>query len=386
MDPRSKKNFFSKKLTSHLHCYLDETGNTGLNHFDENQSHFMLGCAVTSANLDKNSLKDFSEIHKIINTNEIHANELGSRKLSEIDKHLIDIITKNNVRFIFIDIEKLHHISMMMFHHFYDPGINPAATNPNLVFKIQRLTLAYNFSLFVELQDKKDFWTSVKNKDISIYVESLKRIKARIKVSFIDYRSQELICDVLAYTIQNPKEIFESMNFNEMISPNIASLSILLNGLQTMFLNQNVRIEKFIHDEQKQFGRFLAKQYSIGSRFYLPQGATDSMFDFREKKLLQNTALEFSDSKSSLGLQLIDSALWIYKRYHYGKTDHELSLLIEFIKNRTAILGITYKMHIEELQLLQEDLYSRDINLTSKNIKKGMELMKECENRRWKEV
>ena len=35
-----------------LFIYLDETGNTGLNHFDESQPFFILGAAIAESDLD----------------------------------------------------------------------------------------------------------------------------------------------------------------------------------------------------------------------------------------------------------------------------------------------------------------------------------------------
>lgn len=385
MDPRNKNRFFAPKLTKYL-CYLDETGNTGLNHFDENQSHFMLGCAISKKDIDQSSKNEFNKIHEQIDTSELHANHLGPDKIGELTEYLLRIIKKNDLRFVFIDIEKQHYLSMMMFHQIYDPGLNKAATNAAFVFKIQRLTLAYNFSLLVDMNDKKEFWNSVRDGKVDDYVKVLKRIKNKLELSLLDFRSKELIGDALAYTIKFPSEIFESMLFNELVSPNNSALGLLLNALHAAFPDRGARVEKFLHDEQRQFGKYLKKQYDITSHLYTPNSkALDSMFDVKPVNLFKGTDIEFSSSDKSLGLQLVDTVLWVFKRYHYGRSDEATLNLYNEILKRSGVVGITYDMHIQELMDLQEDLYSRDIDLTPENIKRAQSLLSEIENNRWKE-
>ena len=86
-------------------------------------------------------------------------------------------------------------------------------------------------------------------------------------------------------------------------APNNSALGLLINSLQGVFDDKKVRIDSFLHDEQKQFGRFLQRQYQTTSSFFQPSSlAMDSMFDVKPNALFKETMLEFSSSCGSKGL------------------------------------------------------------------------------------
>lgn len=152
----------TSKSTSDRFCYLDETGNTGLNHFDEAQEVFMQGCTVANSDLDLSLKSTFDKIHETLGVSELHANVLGTRKLNSIASAVCNAIADNDVAFIFTIIDKKYYVRLMIFHLIFDPGVNPAVSSFSIWNRQLRLSLSYNFIQLINEDACRKFWTSAK--------------------------------------------------------------------------------------------------------------------------------------------------------------------------------------------------------------------------------
>ncbi len=72
------KNPYLNQKKHEYYSFIDESGNTGLNLLDKDQPYFILGNVFSKNDLDQSGQPYFKEIHKKIESNELHANHEGA--------------------------------------------------------------------------------------------------------------------------------------------------------------------------------------------------------------------------------------------------------------------------------------------------------------------
>jgi len=366
-----------------LFLYIDETGNTGLNHFDSEQPLFILGSAISELDLDQHLKAEFEKLKSITGEAELHAKKLGVSGINKISKQLVKIIEKNDIKFQFSLVEKLYHVGVMIFHLIYDPGINPAASNHGFQIRQLRMALSFNFLLLLDQKVIMTFWESTQKNNITQFTSVLKEIQNRLKFAGFDHRSTQLLFDALEYTIQNPDEIFNSMTFKKSVSSNISSFTSLLNSLQEMYVHEkNVKVEKVTHDEQKEFGHVISEAFKFGSQMLVPTQFNSLLAQAHSTHVLKSSSFNFAASKDSPGVQLIDIALWVFKRVGFNESHGIDQKLVNAIHNRAYIMGNTFEFH--HRSMMEGTMEVMKIDLSNVNDKKVKKLLTESEAKRWK--
>lgn len=79
-----------------MYVYIDESGNSGLNMFDSDQKFFYLIAVVSKVNIQNIFSRHFDTICSKYNIKELHGNELGLTKMSNVCFELKRILKKIN--------------------------------------------------------------------------------------------------------------------------------------------------------------------------------------------------------------------------------------------------------------------------------------------------
>lgn len=82
-----------------MYCYVDESGNTGQNLFDENQPILYYDVITRKLNLDVISEPILKRLRVRLGGKRIHANQLGVGRLSDIAIELAKFSKKHDLRF-----------------------------------------------------------------------------------------------------------------------------------------------------------------------------------------------------------------------------------------------------------------------------------------------
>lgn len=345
------KRYFRKPIKRY--CYLDETGHSGMNYFDSNQEYFILGCASSTTDLNCASFELFTEMKQKLNVTELHGNELGPYKLSQISKTLIKVIKKNNLQFFFIMVEKKYFLGLMFFHLIYDSELNPEVNEEYLGIKYLRMGISYYFIKKLTDEDYADFWESVRQKNITKFQVLIQRQIEKFKDNHDNTESLDfLLYKALDYTLKSPHEIFDSMMFNQMASPNSQAFSMMVNTLNQFYQNSDVSIVKFTHDEQEEMAKFLKMNFKIFTKMTISQAPDVHLTDYVPTSLIEQSELILESSSNSNGLQLIDIVLWIAYRKYNGKSLEGLDTsLLNTIMERSFADGNTLKNHSSFLKI-----------------------------------
>lgn len=367
-----------------LYFYVDESGHTGPNLFDENQPILYYGVLSSKVNLDIVAESKVKSLRKRLEVKRLHAAELGNGRLIEIVKDIDTLKKQYDLRFDIYRVNKADHALISFFDQVFDQGMNPAV--PWVAYWTPlRYVLLVNLAILFDKNLLKMAWEARINLNTDEANKALTEICQLLmsKVSIIpDTRSQEIINDALAWAAKNPDEIYYNVKSKKClleITPNLIGFQSVMIGIARRLLKNRKSASSIIVDQQSQFNKaqrklsdFYAKSRDIP--FISGPGLPD--IDFRGMPEIPITCLSGTDST---GLELVDIYLWIFKRlmdrkelapelyplikgqFHRGHSD-EIS--IDAIKNR-------WSKFFEELP-----------EPTGEQIKKAREFRRADENRR----
>jgi hypothetical protein len=110
-----------------VHCYIDESGNTGGNLFDPTQPHFYSGALIANFDFDAKHPLVMQNIARACGQEDFHANAIGLERLRPHLAGVQSLIKRENLRFYIGRVEKRHLALAKFFDVFFDPAENRAA-------------------------------------------------------------------------------------------------------------------------------------------------------------------------------------------------------------------------------------------------------------------
>jgi len=360
-------------------AYIDETGHTGSNIFDESQPNFFSAALVTKTNFDILAKSEFSEILDKLSVTELHANELGVHKLVDIAPCILKIIKKHNCNFVISIVKKRNIISSKLVDTFLDPGINPSVPQHVYLLKPLRLILVFKFTAILDDQIENDFWNVLMSRDLNESKLLLRKVIDSLKsnIDLIpDIRSRKIIGNALNWASSNI-DVFDilggSKRFNRFHIPNMIGFPSVLEGIQMLSDKWRKQVKFIYHDKQQQFATNLKqvhKAFSEASRdpLTLPGG------EILKLSFAPDSEFVIIDSSQSIGIQLVDCILWIFKnRYEMHTMPIEL---INFLKE------VDKRCYISEFSLNNMDKILRETftkveksNLTEEQINEAQKMI-----------
>lgn len=363
-----------------LYGYCDESGNTGLNVFDEKQPYFWLATLLSRYNLEVTAKIDINKLANSVGEKELHGNEMGLTKINQIAVEIIKILEKNNCYIVISRVEKRHIVRLKLFDYLFDNATNKAVTALHYEVRALRLQLADIFCDNVTLQMEMEFWNLYNNPNEQDLKNILKELILKIENNVSDKRAKELIIDALSWAYQHPLEVFD-VRKNMFDSPNIIAFSQLLTSINSIYKGKKVSIKKFFHDEQNEFGKSLKEMFDYIKNVRTEFKPTDLITDI---EITDNykCILEITSSNSCCGVQLTDILLCLVKKHFHNPTllKGSCKKLIDYIIPRTFITELTDKAQKKEIIKINRELFERP--LTKKDEYIARENMKKIEESR----
>ncbi|MCK8503233.1 DUF3800 domain-containing protein [Myxococcus fulvus] len=358
-------------------AYTDESGNSGLNIFDNNQPWFWTATLLTESDLERDA-SQFRTLAENLGESEIHASELGSTRLNAIARSLRSTIVLHNCQFVFTAVEKRHVASMKLVDTLLDAGNNKAVHYFHYNARIFRLTLAVYLMSITSPQSQEEFWQVCRNGDEKRFKRVLERLSWNVRAKIHDRRVQEILGDAISYAREKPLDVLD-MKRSALDSPNMVAFSTLIHGLHSLLSPEQKRIRRFVHDEQNQFGAHMQKMFDAfgGVKF---TGTLTSVAPSMEK--VDTYACSVEMSKIPLvGLQLVDVALWLAKRHFEGRViDGECSGLLDEILRRSHSSEFSAKQLIIDANEGVREIFGRPFN--EEDAKRATEFRDEMEAHR----
>ncbi len=371
-----------------MYFYVDESGHTGPNLFDESQPILYYGVLSSKINLDTAAESRVKEIRKKLGVKRLHAAELGNGKLVEIVKD-IDVIRKRyDLRFDIYRVAKPDHALISFFDQVFDQGMNPAVPWTSYWTPLRYVLLVKLATLFDE-DLLKEAWATRINLNTEQANKSLSRICLELKqrvVTLPDERSRQVIGDVLSWAADNPNEIYYNIKSKKDlldITPNLIGFQSVMHGIASRLIKNGKSASKIVVDQQSQFNKAqkkLSDFYASNKNVPLVNGPGLPVIDFSG---MPEVPISCTAGTDSAGLELVDIYLWVFKRFMDNKElAPELFTLIKSQLHR----GHTDEISINAISSRWSKWFEELPEPTDEQKEKGREIMKMDEIRRLKAI
>jgi uncharacterized protein DUF3800 len=306
-----------------LFAFVDETGNTGSNVFDEAQPDFFTGALITKSNFDVLHKKTLRAICQKHGFRSLHASVLGFGPIEKIAPDLLNLLKKVDARFFVSRVEKRYLVATKLYDTFFDSGENPAANWNAYNVRVMKLTLCFKLATILTDEIEREFWAM-------LMARNEKQARAKIPGicdailenvhMLIDQRSREVVTQTLMWSRDHPEalDIFiAGRQAKNGHMPNMVAFTGLLDGLEGFSKRWNRPLRKIVHDRQSQFEGSLKEWHRMfsnasGEPIHRP-GETMVM------RKVPGSTFEISSSDESAGIQVADLSLWLFRQFLAGK-------------------------------------------------------------------
>lgn len=356
--------------------FVDESGNSGLNLFDQNQPFLSYGVLTSDTNPDALATGAHRRMIKALGVDALHANMLKQEGILKILPDLFELQRKFDFRLDVYVIEKRAYAVVMLFDAIFDASLNPAVPwhwywTPLKFPVIATLQSIIDEAMLKEAWDLRCTSAGRIHQHEARIVALLKELRARAS-KLKDKGFRKRFDDALAFGIGNPLSLDFGSPRAKALSPNAVGFQFVLSSVATQTKSRRRRALGIVVDRQTQFNSAQLDTYDFYERM-----ATAMKASPKEKhRYLQHPFLEgvrsdsaalfesfptekvtISPSDASMGLQLVDVWLWLATRELSGGTLEEpLRALLWSALRRGRIDGIFFKGMYARWQTFEKQL------------------------------
>jgi SEC-C motif/Protein of unknown function (DUF3800) len=364
-----------------VQAYTDEAGNSGNNLFDAGQPYFWTGTLLSAGNLDVDCSSAHAECLRIVDRDELHGNDLGLSGIEKIAERLIECFLEEDCWFCFTALEKRHLAATKLFDTLMDSGINRAVSNLHYGVRGLRIPLAVQLIQILEDGERREFWDVYGSGDKGRFCDLLRRIKQRLnalhKERIYDGRTVQLLTDAIDWATSNPAPLLEQHQ-SELDSPNVVALSLLIASLHDLHRATGLKVGTFVHDEQNQFASAMETTYNMLKGLAFDRTIMSTLLHSKKAPTFQ-CDIRIASSKESVGLQFVDVALWLVRRFERsnGAVYGECGRLAKLIASRGVVSPFSLAAMQKEAIRIADQLESTA--LSGEQLAEGRRMLEEIE-------
>ncbi|HDY4940609.1 TPA: DUF3800 domain-containing protein [Yersinia enterocolitica] len=323
-----------------MYFYVDETGHTGPNLFDQTQPVLSYGVLSSPEDLDKVAEIELAALRKKLRVQRLHAVELGIHRISDVVDALLVLQKKHKIRFDIWQVVKSDHAIISFFDQVFDQGINPMVPWSAYWTPLRYPLLLNLASLFDDELAAKAWRSRLEAHDErsgALFRDVCKSLLSRV-IHLRDARSLELITDALNWAATNFNQLGYNCKTNKeklQIMPNMVGFQSVLHGICARLGAPNRRA-KIIVDQQSQFNTTQRELSEFYRQIREQPWALGPGLPVMNMKNMPAEPLVFQSGTRSPGLELVDVYLWTFNRYMENKElTKPLSRLIYTNRNTT---------------------------------------------------
>jgi hypothetical protein len=322
-----------------LYAFVDETGNTGHNLFDEAQPDFFTAALITKGNFDDYYGDQAQALARTLGAESLHGKELGLGRIEAIGDEFLSLLERAEADFFISRVEKRYLLATKVFDSLFDSGENAAVGWHHYNVRPLRLMLAFKVAMLIDLETARLFWDCILEPNEKKAYELLPEVCARLHGNLLeipDERSRQIVKEGLEWALQHPESI--QIHTDRKLSrqghfPNLVAFTNLLEGLEHFSRERRKRVARITHDQQSEFAKSLAMSHELFSN-----AAPDQIRWAGETYTLQRVVgSEFDIKEDSLspGIQITDVVLWLYSQFRKQRPlPRKCSAIMEYVLSR----------------------------------------------------
>ncbi len=306
-------------------AYVDETGNTGHNLFDEAQPDFYTAALITRGDFDAVFGADVMAIADKLGVKALHGKELGVHRIAAIAPDIIRLLSRAKASFFISRVEKIYLLATKVFDTFFDSGENAAVAWHHYNYRPFKLMLVFKLATRIDYETAKQFWRCIlepkEEKATAMIPEICRALKDGL-VHLKDASARKVLVEGLDWAEKFPECIHihtDRRSARQGHFPNMVAFANLLEGLEEHSRRFKRPVARITHDTQGEFEKTLAawhEMYSNASPETLEwAGETYSM------QRVVGSTFEVKEDHASAGIQVTDIVLWLY---HQSQKEKDL--------------------------------------------------------------
>ncbi|MCT2420302.1 DUF3800 domain-containing protein [Pantoea sp. XY16] len=368
-----------------MYFYVDETGHTGPNLFDQTQPVLSYGVLSSPDNLDKEAEKKLAALRKELRVPRLHAAQLGMHRLGDVVDTLLVLQKKHRIRFDIYQVVKRDHAIISFFDQVFDQGMNPAVSWTAYWTPLRYPLLLSLANLFDEEMAEKAWRARLEAHDtrsellLCEVCNTLLQRCARLH----DARARELITDALNWAANNFSLLGYNCKTNKdrlRIMPNMIGFQSVLHGICTRLGGPNRRAE-IIVDQQSQFNTTQRELSEFYRQIREQPFAIGPGLPVMDMTNMPERPLVFQSGTRSAGLELVDVYLWVYKRL---MEDKELTKPLQRLVYTNRNTALTSSLSLDSISTQFQELMKTLPEPSAEELARAREVFAPDEVRRLK--
>jgi hypothetical protein len=260
-----------------IYAYVDETGNTGHNLFDENQPDFFTAALVTKGDFDIAFATSAQTLAQRLGAGSLHGKELGIHRLEAVAADLLRLLHCSKAHFFVSRVEKRYLLATKLFDSLFDSGENAAIAWHHYNLRPLRLMFTFKLASIVDEGTAKLFWQCILEPKEKIAYEMLPAVCEALQRNIgqlPDERSREVLGDGLEWARTHPESI--QIHTDKKIArqghfTNMVAFINLLDGLENYSKMWRKPVARITHDQQSEFHKSLVIWHQTLSTAFLEE-------------------------------------------------------------------------------------------------------------------
>jgi len=369
-----------------MYAFVDETGNTGGNLFDEDQPDFYTAGLLTRKNFDAVYGESWRTLLSAKGHEELHANRVGLGPIEDLAPSIQDLLRKAGARFHLSRVEKKYLLATKVFDTFFDSGENAAVAWMHYNTKHLKLPLVFKVASLLDEPLARAFWDMLlarrENDARRRIPDFCSTLLGRVN-TLPDKRSQEVIGGALEWARDHPEAFDFALSRKEAQKghmPNLVAFTSLIEGIEAASVRWKRPVVQITHDRQDQFQKALASHHEMFSN------AAPDVIEMPDDKYslrkVPGSIFVISKASDSPGLQIADLMLWLMKQ-HFAKKElpPKSARLTRYITARSHWHDFSFA-GVETSLVASFDKMPALEEMSPEQLKQGQELRRLDEERR----
>jgi hypothetical protein len=307
-----------------LFAYIDESGHTGSNLFDDAQPTFYYGALACRHDFDLVHGAAVNGLAERAGKSSLHGAELGHELVEAIAPALVHVVLQADARFFLSKIKKLDLAAIKLFDTVFDPAENVAVPWQAYNMVALRNILLLKLAHLLDRDLLERFWASLLERDEERsrkdLVEVLQRIDDRVG-ALPDARSRQVLNEAFRWVIAHPEVLqYHSIRRVHLRGhmPNAVGFPDMLRSLHGLSKKWKRDVRQIKVDRQSQFNATQKMMHEMFARASPGKVPLWIGMDPVEFQAVPGSKLMVTASATSPGIQVVDVFLWLIRQLDKG--------------------------------------------------------------------